>query len=102
MLRGVFTIISYVCLAGGFVSAVIDGTRSLGMGVMIFTSTGAVLQPRFPNLPNLLFKAHPVLWDPIGVQLMGLPICFFLGGLGLLLLMIVGRKPERRGFASTI
>ena len=72
------------------------------MGGMTFTSTGDVLQPRFPNLPNLLFKAHPVLWDPIGVQLMRLPLCLFLGGLGLLLLVILGRKPEKRGFASTI
>ena len=102
MLRGVFTIISYFCLAGGFVAAVIDGTRSLGMGGMAFTTAGDVLQPRFPNLPLLLFKAHPMLWDPIGVQVMRLPLCLFLGTLGLLLLMIIGRKPEKRGFASTI
>ena len=102
MFRAVFIIVSYLCLAGGFVVAVMDGTRSLGMGSLFLTSTGEFVQSRLPNLPVTLFRLHPLLWDPVGQQIMRLPMCLFLGGLGLLILIIASRKPERRGFAKGI
>jgi len=100
MFRGIFMIVSYICLAGGFIAVVMDGTRSLGMGSLFLTSTGDLVQVRFPNLPATLFSLHPLLWDPVGQQIMRLPVCIVLGGLGLVLLMIAGRKPEGRGFAK--
>ena len=99
MFRAIFMILAYVSLAGGFIAAVIDGTRSLGAGRMVLGSTGDVLLPRFPNLPILLYKAHPMLWDPVGDQIMRLPFCLSLGGLGVLFLLLMGRKSGKKRFA---
>ena len=99
MFRAIFTILAYISLAGGFMAAVIDGTRSLGAGRMVLTSTGDVVLPRFSNLPIWLYKAHPFLWDPVGDQIMRLPLCLSLGGLGVLFLLLMGRKPRKNSFA---
>ena len=99
MFRATFMLLAFVTLAGGFMAAVIDGTRSLGAGRLVFSSAGDVLLPRFPNIPILLYKAHPWLWDPVGEQLLRLPSCVFLGGLGVVLLLLMGRGPRKRSFA---
>jgi hypothetical protein len=99
MFRAVFMIVSYLSLAGGFMAAVVDGSRSLGTGGLYLTYTGDVIQGRFPGLPSLLHKVHPFLWDPLTVQVMRLPLCIFLGGFGLLLVVILGRRSEKVGFA---
>ena len=99
MFRATFMLLAFISLAGGFIAAVIDGVRSLGAGRLVFSSTGEVLLPRFPNIPILLYKAHPWFWDPVGDQLMRLPICVFLGGLGVVLFLLMSRRSRKSSFA---
>ena len=99
MFRAIFTLLSYVTLAGGLVAAVIDGTHSLGAGRLMLSSVGEVALPRFPNLPIWLYKLHPWLWEPVGEQLMRFPLCLFLGGVGVLCFMLKGRHSSSGGFA---
>jgi hypothetical protein len=98
MFRAIFTLLAFVSLAGGFIAAVMDGVRSLGAGRLVFSSTADVLLPRFPNIPILLYKAHPWLWDPVGNQLMRLPICVCLGGLGVVLFLLMRRRSRKTSF----
>jgi len=94
-----------ILTAAGFVGLVIDGTRSIANGAMMFTPLGGVAQRLFGERYLLLQPAierniHPALWDPVVLNLTLLPASVLSFTLGVLLLWIGQKRPEPIGFAT--
>ena len=90
-------LIGYVLLAAGFIGAVIDGTRSIANSSMVFTPLGEtafrILGERYLLLqPAIERHVHPLLWDPVVLNLTLLPGFAVALALGLLFLWL-GQKP---------
>lgn len=100
MLRGFLVIAAYLCLTGGFVAAVIDGARSIGAGALSMTYAEDVLRARAPGLQASLDKISPLLWDPVMLKIMQVPLGLLLGAIGLLVLLMVRRKPGYDRYAG--
>jgi hypothetical protein len=97
MFRFLSRFIGLMLIAGGFVGLVIDGTRAIANGAISFTPLGEVAFRLFPKSfpliePAVTRNVHPLLWDPILLNLFLLPASvagFVIGAL----LMWLGRKP---------
>ena len=84
-------------IAAGFVGLVIDGTRSIANGAVSFTPLGEVAFRLFPKSfpliePAVTRHVHPLLWDPVLLNVFLLPasvLGFLLGAL----LLWLGRRP---------
>jgi len=93
------TIIRWVGLwlmAGAFVAMVVDGIRWLANGTLALTPVGAAwfaLDPASLNITQAAIERYtfPVLWDPVMITLLNLPIWAVAGGIGLLLALL-GQK----------
>ncbi len=95
----------HVLIAAGFVGLVIDGTRSIANGAVMFTPFGEVAYRVFGERYLLLQPAierhvHPVLWDPVVLNLTLLPASVVAFFLGVLLLWLGQKRPESIGFAT--
>ena len=83
MFRFLARLSGLLLIAAGFVGLVIDGTRSIANGTLIFTPLGEVAFRVFGERYLLLQPAierriHPLLWDPVVLNLTLLPgSCFF-------------------------
>ena len=91
-------------IAAGFVGLVIDGTRSIANGTVMFVPLGEVayrvLGERYLLLqPAIERHLHPALWDPVVLNFTLLPasvVGFVIGAL----LLWLGQKPaEPIGYA---
>jgi hypothetical protein len=97
MLRTFARWIGYALLAAAMALGIIDGARSISMSALDATPLGAALFWLFPRHFPILEPAvtrhlHPILWDPVLINLLFLPavlVLFALGGL----LMLLGRPP---------
>jgi hypothetical protein len=104
MLRTLTRWSGMVLLAAAMIVGVIDGARSISIAALDATPLGAAalwLFPRhFPILePAVTRHLHPLLWDPVLLNILLLPaaaVFFALGGL----LLVLGRTPPDPGFAS--
>ncbi len=90
-------------LAAGFVGLVIDGTKSVANGHVVFTPLGELafmLFPRqFPILePAVTRHVHPFLWDPVLLNFFLLPAAVIGFVLGALLLWLGQKPPEPIGY----
>jgi hypothetical protein len=105
MLRFLARALGLVLIAVGFVGLVIDGTRSIANGTVMFTPLGEVAFRVFGERYLLLQPAierhvHPFLWDPIVLNLTLLPASAVAFLLGVVLLWLGQKRPEPIGFAS--
>src|SRR5918997_4648205 len=105
MLRFLARALGLVLIAAGFVGIVIDGTRSIANGTVMFTPLGEAAFRLFGERYLLLQPAierhvHPLLWDPIVLNLTLLPASVVGFFLGVLLLWLGQKPPEPIGFAT--
>jgi hypothetical protein len=90
--------LGYLLVAGGFVMLITDGARSIANSILRFTPLGETLPTlageRFRLLqPAVERNLHPVLWDPVLVNLLQLPTAAAGLLLGFLLLRL-GAAPR--------
>jgi hypothetical protein len=104
MLRFIARALGLVLTAAGFVGLVIDGTRSIANGAVMFTPLGDVgrrlFGERYIMLQPTIDSIHPALWDPVVLNLTLLPASVLAFTLGVLLLWIGQKRPEPIGFAT--
>ena len=105
MLRFIARALGLILIAAGFVGIVIDGTRSIANGAVMFTPLGEmafrVLGERYLLLqPAIERHVHPLLWDPIILNLTLLPGSVLAFLLGVVLLWLGQKPPEPIGFAT--
>lgn len=103
MIRFLVRSLGFIIVAGAFVMLVIDATRSIAQSKVTFTLLGetayTLFGERFLLLqPGIERHVHPLLWDPVVLNLLLLPTAF----VGLVIgfaLMWLGAKPrEKVGF----
>jgi len=105
MLRFLARALGLILIAAGFVGIVIDGTRSIANGTVMFTPLGEmafrVLGERYLLLqPAIERHVHPLLWDPVVLNLTLLPGSVVAFLLGVLLLWLGQKRAEPIGFAT--
>ena len=105
MLRFIARALGLLLIAAGFVGLVIDGTRSIANGGVMFTPIGEAAYRVFGERYLLLQPAierhvHPALWDPVVLNLTLLPASVVGFFLGVLLLWLGQKRPEPIGFAA--
>ena len=104
MLRFLARALGLILVAAGFVGIVIDGTRSIANGAVMFTPLGEaalrVFGERYLLLQPAIERIHPVLWDPLVLNLMLLPGSVIAFVLGIILLWLGQKPPEPIGFAT--
>ncbi|POR53084.1 hypothetical protein [Bosea psychrotolerans] len=98
MVRFLLRLLGYVLIPAGFVSLVIDGARSIANSALQFTplsaTLSALLGERYQALqPAIERNLHPLLWDPVLLNLMRSPTALAALLLGFLLLRL-GARPE--------
>jgi hypothetical protein len=105
MLRFIARALGLILIAAGFVGIVIDGTRSIANGAVMFTPLGEMAFRVFGERYLLLQPAierhvHPLLWDPVILNLTLLPGSVVAFLLGIVLLWLGQKPPEPIGFAT--
>ncbi len=106
MLRQLIRLLGFGALALAMVTGVLDGARSLAdssAAMVDLASASAWLLPgHFPLMgPAITRNIHPLLWDPLLVNVLRLPAVLVLFGLGTLFLVLGRprsapiRAPER-------
>ena len=94
-LRFLVRMLGYLLVAGGFVVLLTDGARSIANSVLRFTplveTLTTLVGERFRLLqPAIERNLHPMLWDPILVNVLHVPTAAAGLLLGLLLLWLGG------------
>ena len=104
MLRFLARALGLILVAAGFVGIVIDGTRSIANGAVMFTPLGEaafrVFGERYLSLQPAIEGIHPLLWNPVILNLMLLPGSVVAFLLGVVLLWLGQRPAEPIGFAT--
>lgn len=100
MVRFLLRLVGYVLVAAGFVVLVIDGARSIANSALQLTALGAtlasMLHERYQDIqPAIERNLHPLLWDPVVLNLLRMPAALAALLLGFLLLRL-GARPEAR------
>jgi hypothetical protein len=98
MLRILARILGFLALGGGMAAGIYDGAKSIADGGITLTPLGATgfwLFPRqFPVIePAVTRHIHPLLWDPLLLNLFLLPTVIVLFAAGTALL-VAGRTAE--------
>ena len=106
MFRFFVRLIGLLLVAAGFVGIVIDGTRSIANSALSFTPLGQVLFQVFPSTfpliePAVTRHVHPVLWDPILLNLFLLPASIVAFVLGAILLWLARKPVEPIGYLAS-
>ena len=103
--RFLLRLVGYLCIAAGFVVLVIDGARSIANSALRFTAVSetltAVIHERYALIqPAIERNIHPLLWDPVLLTLLRMPVALVALFLGFCLLWL-GQKPQPRiGFVT--
>ena len=98
MVRFLLRLLGYLIVAAGFVSLVIDGARSIANSSVQYTPLSLALSMVFGERVNAWQPAiersiHPLLWDPVMVNLLLAPAALIAFLLGFLLLKL-GTPPD--------
>lgn len=98
MLRFLLRLLGYLCVAAGFVGLVLDGARSIANSTLLFTPLGEtltiMLRERYALIqPMVERNIHPLLWDPVLLNLMKAPAALVAFVIGFFLLWL-GAKPK--------
>ncbi|MFY8038840.1 MAG: hypothetical protein ACOVN4_04125 [Bosea sp. (in: a-proteobacteria)] len=102
MIKGLFRILAFLLLAAGFVAAVMDGARTIANSAVDYAKLGSTLFRLFGERFLLLQPAverhvHPLLWDPVLLNLLVLPTSVVLLVLGFVSYRIGRRSGSRIG-----
>jgi hypothetical protein len=104
MFRFLLRLVGLFLLAGAFAALVIDGTRSVAGGVLLWTPLGktiAWLAPaKMAALKPAVDKLNPFLWNPVMVHLLLLPTWLVIGFLGALALVLAQKRQPKIGYSS--
>lgn len=101
MFRFFLRITGYVALAGAFVSAVIDGVRSISGGALLMTATGDLLRSQIFEIRRLVSYVHPFLWDPLVYSILRLPVWLVLSAIGLIFFVVSVIRDKPAGFVDS-
>jgi hypothetical protein len=98
--RFLLRLLGYLLVAAGFVSLVIDGARSIANSAVQYTQLKLALVTLFGERvdglqPMIERGMHPLLWDPVMLNLLLAPAALVAFLLGFLLLRL-GARPERQ------
>jgi hypothetical protein len=100
MLRFFIRMVGLIALAGAFALAVMDGARSIANDALLLTPLGAALArlapAKFQQLPALVSKIHPKLWDPALLDLLYIPTFIVLAVVGFALAALAAPRRDRR------
>jgi hypothetical protein len=104
-MRFLLRLLGYILVAAGFVALVIDGARSIANANWHFTALGevlsALLRERYLLLqPTVERQLHPLLWDPILLNLTLAPAALIGLLLGFLLLRLGARPAPSVGLVT--
>lgn len=105
MIRLFLRFIGLCLLAAAFVTLIVDATRSATSGTLYVTSIGesfmAVLPSHFGLAQAFIERhIHPLVWDPIMVDLLRLPVWLAFGIAGALAIRLGSRPASKFGFSS--
>jgi hypothetical protein len=105
MLRFLARVLGLLVVAASFVGLVIDGTHSIANGAVSFTPLGKLAFALFPRTfpliePTVTQKVHPLVWDPVLLNLFLLPAAVVGFVLGIVLLWLGQRPPEPIGYRA--
>lgn len=104
MLRALLRFVGLVCLAGGFATLVVDGTRSIAGSSLSFTRFGDTLAwvapKNYEAIEPAVEKFHPLLWNSVLARMFDIPTWTVLGLLGLGLIFLGRPRAQRIGFSS--
>ena len=103
MIRFLLRFVGIWLLAGGFVALVLDGVRSIASSEIVMTPLGvawlAISEDSLMHVQELVNAKLPAgSWDLVMAPLLQAPLFAVLAALGLLL-MLIGRRKEKRGVA---
>jgi hypothetical protein len=98
VIRFLFRLLGYMAMGGGFVLLVLDGARSIANQAVSLTPFGELAYRAFGEKYLLLQPAierhvHPLLWDPVVLNLTLLP-AFAVALTAGFLFLLIGRKPS--------
>ena len=107
MLRLAVRILGIFALAGAFVAAVIDGTRSIAAGEISMVQLGEQMQillgPKFSMLqPFIEHSLSPIVWNQVVVRLLMTPIWVVLLVLGVGFLAATQQRRGEIGFSTRL
>ena len=104
MIRFIVRIFGLALLAGAFAACVIDGAASIAAGQLSPTWIGKTLYwalpNKFPHLEATIRSIHPMLWDPIVLNILMLPTSLVLAVLGAGLLYVARKRPPPIGHSN--
>ena len=94
-----FRFLAWVLLLTAMIALVSDLTRAANGGAFTVTTTlgyWKIVSPQSLAASETAVQrgVHPLLWDPVCVRLLGLPIWLLIGGLGAVF-AILGRRKRR-------
>ena len=100
MFRFLFRLMATVSLAVAVIMAVLDVTRTIAASRLALTSLGESWLGVSPATLDavqrfIIDNAHPLVWNPVMVFILGQP-GFVVFGVLAFLLYAVGHRPERR------
>jgi hypothetical protein len=105
VIRIVIRIFAVALLAGAFAAAVIDGARSIAADQLSLTPLGVTAYWAFPNKfpllqPFIERQIHPLLWDPVLLNILKLPTWLIFGAIGAGLLYLTRKRPPPIGHSN--
>ncbi len=105
MFRFLFRLIGLALVAGGFVQLVVDGSRSIANSALTWTPLGEslflLLRERYLLLqPAIERHIHPLVWDPVVLNLTLVPTCIVAILLGLLLIRLGRSREMQLGYVT--
>lgn len=100
MFRFLFRLMATVSLAVAVIMAVLDVTRTIAASRLVITPLGESWLSVSPNSLDavqrfIIDNAHPLVWNPVVVFILGQP-GFVVFGVVAFLLYAIGHRPERR------
>jgi hypothetical protein len=107
VLRKVAQLFGLLAVAAGFLVGVLDVTRSVANNALELTPLGATsfwLAPKQFILlePAITRNIHPLLWDPLLLNVLLLPTVLVLFVVGTVLLILGKHKTEKMAFPEQV
>jgi len=104
MIRFLLRFIGLICLAGGFILLIYDGTKSIAAGMVLTKPFGETWNDINSNSLLLLQPAierHVAvwLWDPVMLSILTAPTWLVLGVIGIVLILLSRKKKPLIGYA---
>jgi hypothetical protein len=105
MFRLLLRVVGLCLLATAFVTLIVDGTHAITAGALYVTSVGdfiAALPPGKFAAARGFIEAHAphVVWDPILVNLLKLPVWLVSGVIGALAIRLGDKPAPKFGYSS--